>query len=160
MGVCTKRSVLLASNQTDFSSFRLLWATIHQYWSLDFLAIADPSADWNSECLDILDLESYWRCYNPNHNDILVEYLSVGPPADLLLEISDKNIRIYISINPFNWWCYFLSRRQYLAWWTKITIWFWTCHVGCCTYYTDDLGLYCIWLVVPPKICSDGFRIA
>jgi hypothetical protein len=31
-----------------------------------------------------------------------------------------ENIRINISTDSWNWWCYFLSRRKYLAWRTKI----------------------------------------
>jgi hypothetical protein len=30
------------------------------------------------------------------------------------------DIMIYISTDPLNWWCYFLSRRQYVAWCAKI----------------------------------------
>ena len=30
------------------------------------------------------------------------------------------DIRIYISTDPLNWWCYFLSRRRYVAWCAKI----------------------------------------
>ena len=40
-------------------------------------------------CLDTLDLESYEGYCNLCHNDILMESLSVGSFANLLLEVSD-----------------------------------------------------------------------
>ena len=40
-------------------------------------------------CLDTLDSESYEQCYNLYHNDTLVESLSAGSFAVLLLEVSD-----------------------------------------------------------------------
>ena len=40
-------------------------------------------------CLDTLDSESYEGCYNLCHNDALVESLSTGSFAGLLLEVSD-----------------------------------------------------------------------
>jgi hypothetical protein len=30
------------------------------------------------------------------------------------------DVRIYISMDPLNWWCYFLSRWLYVAWCAKI----------------------------------------
>ena len=120
MDVWTKRSTLLVLNQTDFSSFRLLKATIHHHLSLDFFAIADPSVDWNSKCLDILG----W-----NHIEgiiiwtIMISLWNIHLSSPLLiycLKSLIENIRIYISTNPLNRWCYFLSRRWYLAWCTKI----------------------------------------
>ena len=40
-------------------------------------------------CLDTLDSESCEGCYNLCHNDTLVESLSAGSFAGLLLEVSD-----------------------------------------------------------------------
>ena len=45
MGVCTRRSALLASNRTDSLSSWSPLATIHQHVNLDFSAPADPSVD-------------------------------------------------------------------------------------------------------------------
>jgi hypothetical protein len=39
-------------------------------------------------CLDTLDSESCEGCYNPCHNDIPMESISVGSFAGLLLEVS------------------------------------------------------------------------
>ena len=45
MGICTRRSALLASDRTDSSSSRSPSAVIHQLADLDFFAPADPSVD-------------------------------------------------------------------------------------------------------------------
>ena len=121
MGVCTKRSALLASDQTDSSSSRSPSVVIHQLANLDFFAPANPSMDWNLVCLGFLDLASCEGCYNSCHSDILVESRSIGLFVDLLLEVSDcRHKDLYISTDPLNWWCYFLSRRRYVAWCAKI----------------------------------------
>ena len=78
----------MASNRTNSSTSWSLSATTHQYLNLDFSTTADPSVDQNSGYLGILDLESCEEYYNPCHNDILVESLSAGSFAGLLLEVS------------------------------------------------------------------------
>ena len=88
MVVCMRRSALLASDQTNSSSSRSLSAT-YQHLNLDFSTPIDPSMDWNPVCLDTLDLESCEGCYNLCHSDTLMEYLSAGSFAGLLLEVSD-----------------------------------------------------------------------
>ena len=103
MGVCTKKSFLLASDRTDFSLSRSPSATTRQLADLDSLVFADPPVDWNPVCLDILDSVSCGECYNLCHSDTLVESQSVES-----------------FIDPLNWWCYFLSRRWYVAWCAKI----------------------------------------
>ena len=45
MGVCTRRSAILASDQTDSSSSRSPLATTRQHVNLDFFVLADPSMD-------------------------------------------------------------------------------------------------------------------
>ena len=89
MGICTKKSFLLASDWTDSSSFRSPWAATHQLVDLDFSVLADPSVDWNPMCLDILDLASCKGCYNLCHSDTLVESRSAGSFAGLLLKVSN-----------------------------------------------------------------------
>ena len=88
MGVCTRRSTLLASDQTDSSSSRSPLATTRQHVNLDFSAPTDPSVGRNPMYLDTLDLESCEGCYNLCHNDTPVESLSAGSFAGLLLEVS------------------------------------------------------------------------
>ena len=83
-----KGQPLLASDQTDSSSFRSPSTATRQLVDLDFSVLTDPSVDWNPACLDILDLVSCGGCYNPWHNDSLVESQSVGSFAGLLLEVS------------------------------------------------------------------------
>ena len=51
-------------------------------------------------CLDTLDSGSYEGCYNLIHSDILMEPLSAGSFAGLLLEVSDyrhKDLYLYES---------------------------------------------------------------
>ena len=100
MGVCMRRSALLATDRTDFSSSRSLSATTHQHLNLDFSAPVDPSVDCNPVCLDILDSESYEGCYNMCHSDNPMEPPSAGSFAGLLLEVSDyrhKDLYLYES---------------------------------------------------------------
>jgi hypothetical protein len=115
MDICMKRSVLLASDQTDFLSSRSPSATIHQLADLEFSVPTDPSVDWNLMCLDTLDLALCEGCYNSCHSDTLVDPLLACCLKSLIIDIM-----IYISTDPLNWWCYFLSRRQYVAWCAKI----------------------------------------
>ena len=44
----------------------------------------------------------------------------LGPLLACCLKSLIVDIRIYISMDPLNWWCYFLSRRRYVAWCAKI----------------------------------------
>ena len=88
MGICTRRSTLLASDRTDSSSSQSPSAATHQHLNLDFSILADPSMDGNPMCLDTLDLESCEGCYGLIHGDILVEPPSVGSFTSLLLEVS------------------------------------------------------------------------
>jgi len=44
----------------------------------------------------------------------------LGPLLVCCLKSLVIDVRIYISMDPLNWWCYFLSRRQYVAWCAKI----------------------------------------
>ena len=100
MGVCTKRSALLALDRTDSSSSRSPLAATRQLVDLDFSVLANPSVDWNPACPDILDLASCGECYNLCHSDILVESQSAGSSAGLLLEVSDcryKGLYLYGS---------------------------------------------------------------
>ena len=100
MGVCMKRLVLLASDQTNFSSSRSPSTATHQLADLDFFVLVDPFVDLNPVCPDILDLASCGECYNLCHSDILVESQSAGSSAGLLLEVSDyrhKDLYIYGS---------------------------------------------------------------
>ena len=120
MGVCTRRSTLLDSNWTDSSSSRSLSATNHQHLNLDFSAPADPYVDWNPSYLDTLDSESCEGCCNLCHNDIPMKSLSTGSLQACYLKSLIVDIRIYISMDPLNRWCYFLSRRWYVAWCAKI----------------------------------------
>ena len=93
MGICTKRLALLASDWTNFSSSQSPSTATHQHLNLDFSVLADPSVDWNPTCLDTLDLESCEGCYGLIHGDILMEPLSTGSFASLLLEVSDYRQR-------------------------------------------------------------------
>ena len=100
MGICMKRSALLASDRTNSSSSRSPSATTHQLLNLDYSAPADPSVDWNPVCLDTLDSESCEGCYNLFHSDILMGSLSAGSFAGLLLGVSDcrhKDLYLYGS---------------------------------------------------------------
>ena len=84
----------MASDRTNSSSSRSPLVTTHQHANLDFFALVDPS------CLDTLDLEPCEGCYNLCHNDTLVESLSAGSFARLLLEVSDyrhKDLYLYGS---------------------------------------------------------------
>jgi hypothetical protein len=103
MGVCTKKSFLLASDRTDSSSSRSPWAATRQLANLDFSVLANPSVDWNPACLDILDLVSCGGCYNPCHNDSLVESKSVGSFPSLLLEVSDYRHKDLYLYGPSKW---------------------------------------------------------
>ena len=120
MGVCTRRSALLASDRTDSSSSRSPSAATHQHLSLDFSTPVDPSMDWHPVCLGTLDLESYKGCYNLCHNDTPVESLSVGSFVGLLLEVSDCRHEDLYLYGSLNWWCCFLSRWWYVARCAKI----------------------------------------
>ena len=44
----------------------------------------------------------------------------LGPLLPCCLKYLIVDIRIYISMDPLDWWCYFLSRRWYVAWCAKI----------------------------------------
>ena len=44
----------------------------------------------------------------------------LGPLLVCYLKSLVIDIRIYVSMNPLNWWRYFLSQRRYLAWCAKI----------------------------------------
>ena len=44
----------------------------------------------------------------------------LGPLLACCLKSLIVDMRIYISTNPLNWWCYFLSRWWYVAWCAKI----------------------------------------
>ena len=155
MGVCTKRSALLASDRTNFSSSQSPSATTDQHLNLDFSATTDSSLDWNPVCLDILDLASCGGCYNPWHSDSLVESQLLGPLLACCLKSLIVDKRIYISMDPLNWWCYFLSRRWYVAWCAKIDHLILTLPACCCTCCIDGLGLYHIWFIVVHGVCSD-----
>ena len=88
MGVCIRRSAILASDRTDSLSSQSPLATTRQYVNLDFSTLADSSVDRNLTCLDTLDSKSCEGCYNLCYNDTLVESLSAGSFAGLLLEVS------------------------------------------------------------------------
>ena len=120
MGVCTKRSTLLASDRTNSSSSRSPSAATRQLTDLDFSVLADPSVDWNPACPDILDLASCGECYNLCHSDTLVESQSAGSFAGLLLEVSNYRYKDLYLYGSFELMCYFLSRRWYVAWCAKI----------------------------------------
>ena len=44
----------------------------------------------------------------------------LGPLLVYCLKSPIVDMRIYISTDHLNWWCYFLSRRRYVAWCAKI----------------------------------------
>ena len=44
----------------------------------------------------------------------------LGPLLVYCLKSLIVDMRIYISTDPFNWWCYFLSRQRYVARCAKI----------------------------------------
>jgi hypothetical protein len=117
--------------------------------------VADRPVDWSSGCLDISDLESCFRYYI---RAIMISWWNVclsGPLMICYHQPLIKNIRI-TSLR-------ILGTDGAISWadgdtWPdipKLTIWFWTCPVGCCTCCVDDLGLYCIWLTMAPYTCSD-----
>ena len=47
----------------------------------------------------------------------------LGPLLVCYLKSLVIDVRIYISTDPLNWLCYFLSRRRYVAWCAKINHW-------------------------------------
>ena len=101
MGVCTKRSALLASDRTDSSSLQSPLAATHQRFNLDSSVLADPSVHWSSSFLGTLDLASCEWCCNPCHSDTPVESRSAGSFAGLLLEVFDCRHKDLYSYRSF-----------------------------------------------------------
>ena len=155
MGVCTKRSALLALDRIDSSSSWSPLATTHQHVNLDFFASLTHL--W-IEILCAL-IPRIW-----NHvNGIIVWSIVIslwnlyllGPLLAYCLKSVVIDIRIYISMDPLNWWCYFWADDGMWPDVPKLITWFWPCPVCCCTCCTDGPGLYCIWFAVVPWVCLD-----
>ena len=83
--------------------------------NLNLSAIADPSVDSNFEYLDILDLESCEGCCNMCHNDTLVESLSAGSFAGLLLEVSGYRHEDLYLYGSFELMVLFFELTTYVA---------------------------------------------
>ena len=155
MGVCMKRSALLASDRTNSSSSRSPLATTRQHVNLD-----------SSAPTDHLVIEIPWALipWIQNHMKgviicaILIPLWNLyllGPLQVCCLKSLVIDIRIYISMDSLNWWCYFFSRRWYVAWCVKIdhlvlTLPHRLLHM---LYWWSRIVL--VWFAVVSWVCSD-----